>query len=193
MAFAQRLAHTANLVVSGLAGIVFGLHKHLVGGNGRTVAPYQRQGVEVGAHGDAALTAQFGNELHHRRGSVDHAVDAHLRRFHVAQHTSQPCRDAGRAGHALLHQHVLRAAELLGSSNEIARVGPQCGLAHRDHSGACRSVESRYPFAPLPVVGNIFTIVRIGAWKDEGIEPLAPHHFAQRSQSFIDCIHILIV
>ena len=179
---AQGLADACNLVGCALAGIRQVEELDGVLGDGRTVVPYQAQRVEVGAQGDAVLLTQVGNELSHGVGGAHRTVDAYLGPVlpgvsGTHDFLSQPLRDGGCAGHLELHELELGAPQLFLGGEEIAGVGPEGCRMEGDHGGACRAVETRYKLTPLPMVGDVLTLMRVCAGEDEGCQMLAPHHF----------------
>ena len=78
------------------------------------------QGVEIGAQGESAVLAQFGNLLLNGVGRAIHSVEPHLFVALVSQLLAQPFGNGGCTLYFLSHQLVFGALQLLGSSNEIA-------------------------------------------------------------------------
>ena len=95
----------------------------------------------------------------------------------------EPLGNGGRALNFQFHQLKLRAAELLFGSKEVAGVRPQGGAVEGDHGRACRTVETTDKLTSLPVVGHVFTLMRVGTGEDKGGQVFAPHHLTQLFQS----------
>ena len=127
----------------------------------RSVFPDALQRVEIGSNGDAALTSQLFHQLLHLGSSRRHAVYADGLVVGISQFPAYPFGDGRRTVHLLFHQHVLRTFQLLGSSNEVARVRPQGSTLQRHHRSTCRTVKAAYPLTTFPMVCRIFTMVRV--------------------------------
>ena len=125
------------------------------------------------------MLTQFGRQLLNGVGRAVHAEESHLFVALVGQLLAEPFGNGGRALYPLAHQLVVGALQLLGSSYEIARVRPKRRSMERHYCRSCRAVETTDPLAALPVVGRVFTIVRVGAGKDECTEVFASHFFTQ--------------
>ena len=48
------------------------------------------------------------------------------------------------------------------------------------HGGAVAACEAADPVAEFPVVTDVFTLVGVGAWNDDGIDIHTAHFLAQR-------------
>ena len=180
---AQRLPDAADFLACRLSRQVQRLHHHLVQRHGRTVGPHLRKDVEIGAQRESASLPQLTDQPFHHAVGTGHAVDAHFLRVAVAQLLAEPLRHGRRFGQTLLHQHKLRATQLLGGSDEIARIGPQRGTRHRHDCRTSRAVEARNPLATLPVVGHILAVVGVGTGENKCCQMLAAHHLAHGSQA----------
>ena len=179
MLVAESASDAHQFAVDGLACQLQGVNLHGVLGDGGAVTPQLTERVEVGAEGDSALTAQVGDERFHLGSRADHAVDAHFGAADVVQFLAQPLADGGCALDLQLHQLVLRALQLVGSGKEVTGVGPEGSTRHGDHRRTGRAVETTDPLATLPMVGHIFTLVRIGTGEDECAQVLAAHQLPQ--------------
>ena len=188
MPLVQSLSYAAELRGSWLACIFQRMDFHRVLRHRRTVGPYVLEGVQIGAEGDTALLPQVGNELSHLVDGAHHSIDAHFRRVIIPDFVANPLGDGGCSFHLEFHQLVPCTAQLLLGSEEVARVGPQGCAVQSDDRRTCRTVETAYPLAALPVVGHIFTLMRVGAGEDESRKSLATHHLAQLFQPFVDSI-----
>ena len=137
------------------------------------------QGGEIGAEGESPVLAQFGNELLNVVGRAVHAVEPYLLVALVSQLFAEPFGNGGCTLYPFSHQLVFGTFQLLGSSNEIARVRPKRRSMERHYCRSCRAVETTDPLAAFPVVSGVFTIMRVGAGKDECTEVFASHFFTQ--------------
>ena len=166
------------------------MNLHGIHGDGGTVVPDEAQRVVVGAQRQSTLLAQVGDELFDEGCGIRHSVGRNLLRTAVAEFLAEPFGNRWRAGHLQLHQLELRAPQLFFCCKEVTGVGPEGGTRHRDDGRACRPVETTDPLASFPMVGHVFTVMRVGAGEDVGSQAFALHLRAQRLNSFVDS-HIL--
>ena len=188
MVGAQGRAQPRQLRHGRLAGQALGVDLNGTAGQRRARSPHRRQGVEVGAQGDAAPAAELGGKGIDHGGRRSHAVDAGRRATAHGKLTGNPLGNAGSAVDTLAHEHIAGAAKGLLGSYEVTRVGPQGSSVQCHHRRTGRTAKATHPLAALPVVGHVLAAMRGGAGKDEGVEPLAPHHLPQLSQSVFNVI-----
>ena len=98
----------------------------------------------------------------------------------LVQHLQQPLVDGRVVAHILFHHLEATVLELDFGLQEVARVGPQGGMVEGYHGGAVATREAADPVAEFPVVTDVFTLVRVGAGNDDGIDVQAAHLLAQR-------------
>ena len=106
--------------------------------------------------------------------------------------TPQPLGNRWRPLNLQFHQLILGSLQLFLSSEEIARVRPEGSRRQRHHRRTRRTVETADPLPTLPMVGHIFTLMRIRTGEDAGRKMLPPHHFPKTCQTLIN-IHFLFV
>ena len=123
--------------------------------------------------------AQLASQPLHVVVAVDPSIASHLGAICSVELLVEPVGNGRSSGHFQPHKLYASAVELLFGGEKIAGVGPQRSLVEGGHEGAGRAVESRYPFAPSPAVGNILAVMGIGRGKDEGRQVFAAHHLAQ--------------
>ena len=100
--------------------------------------------------------------------------------------TPQPLGNRWRTLDLQFHQLILRSLQLFLSRKEITRVRPKGCRRQRHHRRTCRTVETADPLPTLPMVGHIFTLMRIRTGEDAGRKMLPPHHLPKVFQSFIN-------
>ena len=153
------------------------MYKGGFAGTGRTVGPNPVGRIKLGGEHETVLTAESLQQVG-VLGAVKPAVDGDDGVF--VKHFSQPLVDGGVVAHVLLHHHETAVLELDACLQEVARVGPQGGLVKRYDGRAVAAREAADPVTELPVVTDVFTLVRVGAGNDDGIDIQAAHFLAQR-------------
>ena len=87
--------------------------------------------------------------------------------------------DGGVIAHVFLHHDEAAVGQFNFGLQEIAGIGPQCCLVKGHYSGAVTAREAAEPVTEFPVVTDVFTLVRVGAGDDDGIDIQAAHLLAQ--------------
>ena len=171
--------------------LVLGLHTrqfqrlyfHRVVGNGRTVFPQDLSRVTV-RMGVYPVSFQLLGHRVHAFCAVHPAIHTHVGL--LVKRLDEPFCRGGCVGKSLLHELEGRTLQLFRCGEEITRVRPQGGTRQGHYGGACRPVEAAYPFACLPVVGDVFSAVRVCAGEDEGFQATLLHPFSQSFYSLGD-------
>ena len=91
----------------------------------------------------------------------------------------EPLGNGGYTSHLHLHQLKGRVGKLLLSRDEEAAVGPQQGLLLGDKHGGHFATETAEPFYLLPVVGEVFALVRIVVFHYIQIDALLLHELTK--------------
>ena len=97
----------------------------------------------------------------------------------LAEAFQQPVDVFRRMRHAQAHEGDAGSLELTFGLFEVARVGPQPGEIAGHDQGAGGAVEAGQPLPCLPVLGQVFGQVRVGAGNQAGMDVLRAHGFAQ--------------
>ena len=177
-----------HLVGGGAAGVFLIVDEHGTLGQRGAVGPDAVDGVEGG--GEAYVAGlEGGTQRAQGAGAEEHGVDAH---GGVGGEVGrQPALDGRRVGQSFLHELYLGAGELFGGLQEVARVGPEQGVAlGGHHKRAGRAVESAEPAAHLPVRCEIFAHVGVGLGYDGGVDSCAFHFGAERSEACGCFVHV---
>ena len=165
MTLTQSLAHTGYLVMSHLASILHRIDLYGILRDRRTVIPYLSERVEIGAEGDSTLFPEVSDKFLNAICRTAQAVDGHL--CPRATLLAYPFCDGGSALDLQFHQLILRILKLLLSRNEITGVGPQGCRSHGYHRRTSRTIETGDKLTPLPMVGHILSLMRIGTWENK--------------------------
>ena len=190
----QSLTNTHQLILSLLTGILQRMNDDLVFRHCLAVFPYLIKWVKISAERQSTLRTQFHFEVLDISTGISHAIKSHLFRPAVAQLLTEPLGYSRCFRHLQPHQFKLRSCQLCLGSDEIARVGPQCGTGHCHHHRPCRTVKPTYPFTPLPPLRHIFAIVWVGTWENKRSHMLSTHNVSQSRKPFGNhLVHIHIV
>ena len=176
--------HQLQLLADRQASIVLGIGKGHAGGQCRTVlGPELIHQTQIGAQGDVIHSALFPQFQYHGSGShpsVEGNGAAGGYRF------EQIVRQGNHTGVRSPEQGDTASAELAGSLQIIASIGPETGLLLGYYNRARRSGESGDP-AALPIVfRQIFAHVFIGIEHDICINAVCSHLISEGGNSLLD-------